>query len=60
LERLLQIADVVLASRDAGVIGAVQHIGHDQGGQHTNDEQHHHQLDQGEAALDQAAQSDRW
>jgi hypothetical protein len=33
--------------------GAVQHVGHDQRGEHADDDQHHHQLDQGEAALQQ-------
>src|SRR5450830_1685491 len=54
LERLHQVVHIRLGRRDAGVVCAVQHVGHDQGRQHPNNQQHHHELDQGEAALDMA------
>ena len=50
-ERLDQITHVRLGCRDLGVVGALEHIGNDQGGEHANDEQHHHQFDKREAAL---------
>ncbi|MNV83529.1 hypothetical protein D3C71_1773430 [compost metagenome] len=36
---------------DPRFIGGTDHIGHDQCGQHSDDDQHHHQLDQGKATL---------
>ncbi|MPM90497.1 hypothetical protein SDC9_137618 [bioreactor metagenome] len=50
LERLVDIGDIGLGRGHARIVGAVQHIGHDKRCQHANDDQHHHQLDQGEAA----------
>ena len=52
LERLHQVADIGLGGGDLGVVCPVQHIGHDERSQHTDDEQHHHQFDEGEAALE--------
>ncbi len=58
LERLHDVGDVGAGRRAAGVVGAVQHVGHDEGGQHTDDDQHHHQLDQGETPRHSLLQTD--
>ena len=57
LERLHQVVDVGARGGGARVVGAIEHIGHDQRTQHPDDDQHHHEFDQGEAALAQARNS---
>jgi len=55
LERLHQIAYIGAGGGYAGVVRTADHVGYDQGCQHTDDGQHYHQLDQGEAVLTAAA-----
>ena len=50
LERLVDIGNIGFGSGHAGVVGAVQYIGHDQRRQNADDDQHDHQLDQGKTA----------
>ncbi len=40
----------LILREDAGVVGAVQHVRNNQRCQHADDDQHHHQFDQSEAA----------
>jgi len=47
----MHVGGIPLGRCDPRVVGAVQHIGHDQNRQHADDAQHHHQLDQGETTL---------
>jgi hypothetical protein len=51
LERLHQVVDVGARSGHARVVGTLDHVRHDQGCEHADDDQHDHQFDQREAAL---------
>ena len=55
LERLHEIGHVGARRHAARVVGAVEHVGDDQCGQHADDHQHHHQLDQGETGSEAPA-----
>mmetsp|Transcript_53117 Transcript_53117/g.124193 ORF Transcript_53117/g.124193 Transcript_53117/m.124193 type:complete len:341 (+) Transcript_53117:1115-2137(+) len=50
LERLHQVVDIGAGRRDAGILGAIEHAGHDQGRQDPDDDEHDQQFDQREAA----------
>src|SRR5690606_33395303 len=51
VQRLENVADVVFGGRHAGLVGLVHDAGNDQGRQHAEDHDHHHDLDQRETAL---------
>ncbi len=51
LQRLHEVVDIRLGGGSARVVRPVQYIGHDKGGQHTNDDQHHHQFNQRKTAV---------
>src|SRR5205085_5327176 len=50
LERLHDVVHVRARRSDPRVLRAVQDVGHDEGCEHADDDEDHHQLDQGEAA----------
>ena len=42
----------------AGIVRAIEYVGHNQRGQYANDDQYHHQFDQGKTSGQAAAQGD--
>ena len=50
LQRLHQVVDVGARRGHAGVVGAFEHVRHDQRCEHADDHEHDHELDQREAA----------
>jgi hypothetical protein len=51
LEALQHGADILLGGHDARLVRAAHHLGHHQRGQHAENDDDHHDLDQGKAAL---------
>jgi general secretion pathway protein C len=49
-KRLHQVVHVGVCRRDARVVGAIEHVGNNQRGEHADDDEHHHEFNQGEAA----------